>query len=190
MCFEQKYEQYQSFVVFLSENIQFLEVKFSIYLNRRDFVMGNFVQDNFCDIMFDFLKMKPRLKKGVYFKRKKMLPYRGANSFFFGVDPFSEGRQKVLTESHFLQRMSVVYTWHAYDQNELISNRFRRTCNRPEDLSFTWGYPSSNLANKSVYNFSLYVYFKLLSAPRNTCNSAKVRFNLYDQAPVCVSFTT
>ena len=36
LCFEQKYEKYQSF---LSENVQFLEVKFSIYLNRRVFVM-------------------------------------------------------------------------------------------------------------------------------------------------------
>ena len=31
VCFEQKYEKYLSF---LSENFQFLEVKFSIYLNR------------------------------------------------------------------------------------------------------------------------------------------------------------
>ena len=36
LCFEQKYEKYRSF---LSENFQFLEVKFSIYLNRRVFVM-------------------------------------------------------------------------------------------------------------------------------------------------------
>ena len=36
LCFEQKYEKYQSF---LSENFQFLEVKLSIYLNRRVFVM-------------------------------------------------------------------------------------------------------------------------------------------------------
>ena len=36
LCFEQKYENYQ---IFLSENSQFLEVKFSIYLNRRVFVM-------------------------------------------------------------------------------------------------------------------------------------------------------
>ena len=36
LCFEQKYEKYQSF---LSENFQFLELKFSIYLNRRVFVM-------------------------------------------------------------------------------------------------------------------------------------------------------
>ena len=34
--FEQKYEKYQNF---LSENFQFLEVKLSIYLNRRVFVM-------------------------------------------------------------------------------------------------------------------------------------------------------
>ena len=33
---EQKYEKYQSF---LSENFQFMEVKFSIYLNRHVFVM-------------------------------------------------------------------------------------------------------------------------------------------------------
>ena len=36
LCFEQKYEKYQNF---LSENFQFLVVKFSIYLNRRVFVM-------------------------------------------------------------------------------------------------------------------------------------------------------
>ena len=37
LCFEQKYEKYQSF--FLSENFQFLEVTFSIYLNRCVHVM-------------------------------------------------------------------------------------------------------------------------------------------------------
>ena len=36
LYFEQTSEKYQSF---LSENFQFLEVKFSIYLNRRVFVM-------------------------------------------------------------------------------------------------------------------------------------------------------
>ena len=36
LCFEQKYEKYRSF---LFENFQFLEMKFSIYLNRRVFVM-------------------------------------------------------------------------------------------------------------------------------------------------------
>ena len=36
LCFVQKYEKYLSF---LSENFQFLEVKFCIYLNRRVFVM-------------------------------------------------------------------------------------------------------------------------------------------------------
>ena len=40
ICFEQKYEKkYQSY---LSENFQFLEVNFSIYLNRRVFVMRHF----------------------------------------------------------------------------------------------------------------------------------------------------
>ena len=37
LCFEQNFEKYQSF---LSELFQFLEVKFSIYLNRRVFVMS------------------------------------------------------------------------------------------------------------------------------------------------------
>ena len=36
LCFEQKYKKISQF---LSENFQFLEVKFSIYLNRRVFVM-------------------------------------------------------------------------------------------------------------------------------------------------------
>ena len=35
LCFEQKYEKYQ----FLSENIHFLVVKFSVYLDRHVFVM-------------------------------------------------------------------------------------------------------------------------------------------------------
>ena len=38
ICFEQKYEKYLSF--FLSENVLFLEVQFSIYLNRHVFVMN------------------------------------------------------------------------------------------------------------------------------------------------------
>ena len=36
LCFEQKCKKYQSF---LSEKFQFLVVKFSIYLNRRVFIM-------------------------------------------------------------------------------------------------------------------------------------------------------
>ena len=36
LFFDQKYEKYQ---IFLSENFQFLEVKFSIYLIRRVFTM-------------------------------------------------------------------------------------------------------------------------------------------------------
>ena len=36
LCFEQKHKKTS---VFLSENFQFLEVKFSIYLNRGVFVM-------------------------------------------------------------------------------------------------------------------------------------------------------
>ena len=35
LCFEQKYENIRVFFLFRSENFQVLEVKFSIYLNRR-----------------------------------------------------------------------------------------------------------------------------------------------------------
>ena len=37
LCFEQKYENIR---IFLSENFHFLVVKFSVYLNRRVFVMA------------------------------------------------------------------------------------------------------------------------------------------------------
>ena len=46
LCFEQKYEKYQSF---LCENFQFLEVKFSVYLYRRVFVMQNRMREP-CEI--------------------------------------------------------------------------------------------------------------------------------------------
>ena len=36
LCFDQKYVKYRNF---LSENFLFLVVKFSVYLNRRVFVM-------------------------------------------------------------------------------------------------------------------------------------------------------
>ena len=39
MWFEQKYEK--NIRIFLSENFPFMVVNFSIYLNRRIFVMGN-----------------------------------------------------------------------------------------------------------------------------------------------------
>ena len=41
LCFEKKYEKYQNF---LSENFPFLVVKFSVYLNRRVFVMQKVTQ--------------------------------------------------------------------------------------------------------------------------------------------------
>ena len=46
--FEQKYEKYQRFYLrILSENFQLLEVKLSIYLNRRVFVMIS----NICSLL-------------------------------------------------------------------------------------------------------------------------------------------
>ena len=38
LCFEQKYKKYQGF---LSENFQFIKVKFAIYLSWRVFEMGS-----------------------------------------------------------------------------------------------------------------------------------------------------
>ena len=54
LCFEQKYENHQ---IFLSENSQLLEVKFSIYLNRRVFVMQ--------DIQFLYAANKNCLLTGI-----------------------------------------------------------------------------------------------------------------------------
>ena len=45
-----------------------------------------------CDFQFAFLYTSSLLKKGSTPKGKNLLP-RGANSFPFRVDPFSEGRQ-------------------------------------------------------------------------------------------------
>ena len=39
LCFKQTYETNQSFLL---ENFQFLQVKFTIYLNRRVFVMKSY----------------------------------------------------------------------------------------------------------------------------------------------------
>ena len=50
VCFEQKCEKYQCF---LSENFQFLEVKFSIYLNRRFF--RNVSDGTFSDLTPDLV---------------------------------------------------------------------------------------------------------------------------------------
>ena len=48
LCFEQKYEKYQNF---LSENFHFSMVKFSVFLNKRVFVMIKLLLRNFnCDI--------------------------------------------------------------------------------------------------------------------------------------------
>ena len=38
LCFEQKYEKNH---IFVTENFQFLEVRFSIYLNRHVFIMSS-----------------------------------------------------------------------------------------------------------------------------------------------------
>ena len=48
LCFEQKCEKYQRF---LSENFQFLEVKFSSYLHRRVFVMS-MQSGNSCSVYY------------------------------------------------------------------------------------------------------------------------------------------
>ena len=53
LCFEQKYEKYQ---IFLSENFIFLEVKFSIFLNRRVFVMG--IYDPACFMYMNYNSIK------------------------------------------------------------------------------------------------------------------------------------
>ena len=119
LCFEQKFEKYQSF---LPENFQFLEVKFSIYLNWHVCVMHLlrstvsklkvnkygymwytvrlFYQgDEFCYLqsfwgLFYYLNSSTpgAFWKGVNSKMKECAP-RGSTFFHFRVDPFSEGEQ-------------------------------------------------------------------------------------------------
>ena len=55
LCFEQKCEKYHSF--FLSENFQFLEVKFSIYLNRHVFTIYVLSRNVKNIIVFFYLKI-------------------------------------------------------------------------------------------------------------------------------------
>ena len=83
LCFEQKYEKYQSF---LSENFQFLVVKFSIYLNRHVFVMCSmFLISRYAIIVHlsinvlisikaDFFREK-RIKTTFHVNRHKMPSY-------------------------------------------------------------------------------------------------------------------
>ena len=62
-------------VRFLSENFQFLLGKFSIYLDRRVYVIPH---------------MNPLLKKGSILKGSKFFPFR--------IDRFSEGGKPILTD--------------------------------------------------------------------------------------------
>ena len=70
LCFEQKYEKYQSF---LPENFPFLEVKFSLYLNRRVFVMT--VHDDFT--VYTCKKMWTKMYGQILLQQKKehLLPF-------------------------------------------------------------------------------------------------------------------
>ena len=61
LCFEQKYEKYQSF---LSENFQFLELKFSIYLNWCVFVMKPYWNEHLswvCTVGLSYEQLKQGL---------------------------------------------------------------------------------------------------------------------------------
>ena len=67
LCFGQKYEKYQSF---LSENFQFFEVKFSIYLNRRVFVVTCFVGST---LLGDFQLYRSNLLFNLFVTSKQFL---------------------------------------------------------------------------------------------------------------------
>ena len=54
LCFEPKYEK--KYQIFLYENFQFLEVKFSIYLNRRVFVIRRLIRKGFNEFVMNFLR--------------------------------------------------------------------------------------------------------------------------------------
>ena len=52
LCFEQKYEKYLNF---LSENFKFLKAKFSIYLNRRVFLMDSYTVISIYGLVLTFI---------------------------------------------------------------------------------------------------------------------------------------
>ena len=59
LCFKQKHEIYQNFYLKI---FNFLVVKFSIYLNRRVFVMTQSIsaeENDFCHVMLAFLHKSP-----------------------------------------------------------------------------------------------------------------------------------
>ena len=72
LCFEQKYEKNIGF--FLSENFQFLLVNFSVYLNRRDFVMHR-SYCRFCSALAQIeFSPTPHAAPRMYTSRAKLLP--------------------------------------------------------------------------------------------------------------------
>ena len=71
LCFEQKYEKYQSF---LCENFQFWKVKFSIYFYRRVFVMYNRVLQKVLSLGSDYFSATFYLTY-FYYKLSKYSPF-------------------------------------------------------------------------------------------------------------------
>ena len=74
---------------FLSEIFQFLKMKFSIYLNRRVFVMTWETNLHF-PLCFP-IHQTSELGSTLYSKRKEFAPW-GSKFFLLKVDPISEGR--------------------------------------------------------------------------------------------------
>ena len=74
LCFEQKYEKYQKF---LAENFHFCIVKFSVYLNRRVFVIcGSFhhIKQEMREIlMFKTLKAPYPSKMDILLSKKGLI---------------------------------------------------------------------------------------------------------------------
>ena len=67
LCFKQKYENYQNF---LSENFQFLVVKFSIYLNRRVFVMVQACEGRVSSKVYLLVNISSKLGPNIHWTSK------------------------------------------------------------------------------------------------------------------------
>ena len=102
LCFEQKYENYQKF---LSENFQFLEVKFSIYLNKHVFVMG---------LQIFWVNIVSNIYHSKFFSRKWNFSLRGV--WLNPQNPSGSAPVKPCYEDMCYKHVSVYIweTWYTY----------------------------------------------------------------------------
>ena len=125
----------------MSENFQFLEIKFSIYLNRRVFVMI-YLLDFLPFVLALWLRVffPVRYATMCYIKRKVLAP-KGSKFFPFKVNHFSEGRQNQWTElsasCECIRTIKDNMIW--YDDMKIAKNQDQAKCIRTIQLKINLG---------------------------------------------------